>query len=209
VDRKNCEFLGSKGIKVKPSTLSAVDYFTFLRQVRGSLPQTFPAISHEAELFSRKVQDPVAGMLLSTLRKRYPGWTGFDDERLIKEELDYKRAASAHAMELLNRSEFQRLLESAQFDKVIARLEKIGKGKYFLFLAVPKTGDLGVLYQEHLDRASFCRMIFELLHGETDIADRMATYFNYVQENKLPNKWPFVTLLLFLLHPESEIFIKS
>jgi 5-methylcytosine-specific restriction protein B len=193
-------------------TLTADGYRTFnkaaleIRERYTIPPQAFDLVISQ---ISKQANEHPADLLLSALRQRYPKWSGFNDPRLVEEELGYKRAAAAQAQQLLNRSEFRRLLDEKQFDEIISRFEKIGKGKHFLFLAVPKEGDLGILYQEHLDRPSFCAMMFDLLHGEAYIAVRISAYFDYIKANKLPNKWPFVTLCLFLLDPESEIFIKQ
>jgi hypothetical protein len=155
-----------------------------------------------------KQKDSKAEVLLAALASRYPGWTGFDDPRLIEEELDYKRAASARAQDLLNKEEFGRLLAERNFEEILARIEKIGKEKHFLYLSTPKTGDLGILYREDLSKETFSKAVFQLLYDDNSIEERVTRYFEYIKLNKLPNRWTFPTLLLFLLHPETEVLIK-
>lgn len=95
-----------------------------------------------------------------------------------------------------------------EFDEFISRLDAIGKDNNLLYRAVPMSGDLGILYQPNLDKAAFCRAVFDLLHGPDAGHLRLTRYTDFVKATGLPNKWTFPTYFLFICHPESEMFIK-
>lgn len=145
--------------------------------------------------------------VLRLLRQRYPDWSGFSDPRFEEEEIGYKQAAIEKARELLGEERLRSLIEHAEFDEILRRIEQVGRATNLLFMGVPRHGDLGILYHP-LDKGGFCAAVLELLHGEGDGAERLGRYIAYVSEHGLPNRWPFPTYLLFLCHPESEIFIK-
>jgi 5-methylcytosine-specific restriction enzyme B len=146
--------------------------------------------------------------LVSLVRKRFPGWQGFSDERFLKDETNYKRAAAAKAAELLGETALRKLVADQSFDEFIARLEKVGRFTNLLYQAVPTSGDLGVLYQKSLDRPAFCAAVLDLLYGEGPSHFRLDRFASYCKDNGLPNKWTFPTYFLFLLFPDRELFIK-
>jgi 5-methylcytosine-specific restriction protein B len=146
--------------------------------------------------------------LLELVRKRFPGWVSFSDERFVKDEIDYKRRASHRAQEMLNKEELARLIDHEKYDEFITELDKIGHSTNLLWTNVPMSGDLNILYQQNLDKKLFCTNIYELIHGPDEIQERLKRYIDYVREYALPNKWTFPTYFLFLCFPETEIFIK-
>ncbi len=151
----------------------------------------------------RKVQE-----LVALLKRSYPKWTGFNDPDFIKDEITYKRDTIARAQKELSADELKRLLEAGEFDEFISRLDAIGKDNNLLYRVVPMSGDLGILYQPNLDKADFCRAMFDLLHGP-DAGDlRLTRYTDFVKAAGLPNKWTFPTYFLFMCHPETEIIVK-
>jgi len=152
-----------------------------------------------------------ATQLLALLRKRkeYTSWESVEDETFQEEEINYKRAACAEASELLGAVAFGSLIAAESWDEILARLKKIGQKTNLLWLAAPSTGDLAIIENsEALDKPSFCRALYSLLHGSGSIESRLSEYLKYVEENELDNKWTFPTYFMFLLHPSSEMFIK-
>jgi len=148
--------------------------------------------------------------LLRFVNNVYPGWTGFDDERYIKDEVDYKKDIIEYARDLLNREELERLLNQGEFEEIRKRIDKVGKHKYnnLLFRWEPSTGDLNILYQENLDKPEFCKMFFNLLYGDEPSYQSLDNYCRYVRKCGLPDKWTFPTFYLFMVHPDTEMFIK-
>lgn len=146
--------------------------------------------------------------LLTVVRKKYPDWTDFGHPAFRQDEIDYKRAAADTASQLLGKDEFEKLLDSGDFDELTRRVIAVARATNFLFLGVPSQGDLAVLYQEHLDKTTFFTALFDLLHGAGDGPSRLERFLGYVRRNELVNKWTFPTYYLFLLHPDEEMFVK-
>lgn len=155
-----------------------------------------------------KITQDKLNKIIGILNKHYQGWTGFSDRKFIKDETEYKRATIEKSKKELSEEELTSLLDKGEFEEVISRLDKIGKDINLLFLAVPMSGDLNILYQPELDKESFCRALFDLNYGPGESPERLKRYIDYVNENNLPNKWTFPTYFLFVCHPETEMFIK-
>jgi 5-methylcytosine-specific restriction protein B len=142
------------------------------------------------------------------INRQFPEWEGFRDTRFEKDEVAYKLNAASKARDRLNRDELERLIEAANYDEFISRLKMVGQSTNLLYLGVPSAGDLNILFDEGLEKGQFSRQIFELFHGDGEVSERLATYLDWIQRQGLPNNWTFPTYFLFLLYPESELFIK-
>lgn len=146
--------------------------------------------------------------ILRLVQKRFEGWRSVDNQAFVDDEITYKREAASKAQELLSESALSRLLDAGEYDAFIKRLEGVGQSTNLLFLSRPSSGDLSILYQPDLDKAAFCEAVFLLLHNSAPVEDRLGSYFTFVQQQELPQKWTFPTYFLFLLYPDSELFIK-
>lgn len=147
--------------------------------------------------------------LIAFVRTRFPGLTSVLDERFEREETGYKREASALAQKLLNRSDFERLLAAADYVGLERRLRKVAGATNLLYLSSQKSGDLQFLYQEAIPVEQRYRLLFELLHGAGAVEERMAAFLSGVETAGGSVRWPFITYLLFVLYPETEIFFKA
>lgn len=145
---------------------------------------------------------------LRLLGKRYPEWNGFSDGRFLSEETAPKRETASRAGELLAWAALQGLLKRGEYAAFIERVEKAGRMSNLLYRGTPRQGDLGILYSDHLDKASFCEAILDLLYGTDATPARLERYAAYVAGHKLPNRWTFPTYLLSICHPESELFVQ-
>jgi len=146
---------------------------------------------------------------LVELERRYmPEWDGFDYPQFLEEENDYKREAAAFAQEQLAEETLRGLIDAQDWDAIIGRLEKVGQQGNLLFLSAPKTGDLGVLYVENMDKPAYCQQVHDLLHGSGPSEARLDRYVAFCGEHELPCKWTFPTLLLFYLFPATDFFVK-
>jgi hypothetical protein len=85
----------------------------------------------------------------------YEGFSSFTDPHYVENERDYKEATVGKAHEHLSESELRRLIAGEDFEEFVSRLETIGKDSNLLWCAVPRDGDLGILYQENLDKPAF------------------------------------------------------
>ncbi|MCZ2115269.1 MAG: DUF2461 family protein [Anaerolineae bacterium] len=151
---------------------------------------------------------PYISELLELVRVRYPGWSDFNHEQFVADEIDYKREAAAFSREQLAKESLQALLDAGDTDGFIARLKAVANKTNLLYKGTPSTSDLAIINQPDADLRSICEAIFELLHGGGDAADRLGVFFDFVSANELPRSWTFPTYYLFLLYPEREMFIK-
>lgn len=143
--------------------------------------------------------------ILDILRNLHPGWNSFSQPSFAREEVTYKQKTIAKARELLSESEFSRLLQAGEFGEIINRLEVIGRDNNLLWINIPASGDLSILYQPGLDKATFCQAVFDLLYGPGASPMRLERYMAYVIDHGLPNKWTFPTYYLFMVHPDTEL----
>lgn len=146
--------------------------------------------------------------LVALVRGRYPDWEGFDHPAFVADELAPKRALVARAQRELSKGEFRRLLEAADYDTLIERLNQLGKSSNLLWNNVPQQGDLALLHAPHLDKWAFCEQMRQLLYDQRPSPDKLHLFSTYCQAHQLPNRWPLATFFMFLVRPQREIFIK-
>ncbi|MCP4429108.1 MAG: AAA domain-containing protein [Chloroflexi bacterium] len=151
----------------------------------------------------RKLQD-----LIALLKRRYPDWVNFDHPGFVDDEIAYKQATSAKARELLSQTEMDRLIAAGEFEELWNRLVKLCRDNNLLFRRVPSQGDTAVLHHPDLDKASLGTAVRNLLHSDHPSPVRLQTFSDYCAAHELPNKWPFPTYLLFIAHPNQEMFVK-
>ena len=146
--------------------------------------------------------------LIRLVQQRYPDWQGFNHSQFNADEIEYKQASIGKAQKLIHQKALDQLLAEQAYDQIIERLNQLGKDNNLLWRLVPSSGDTAVFYHSNLHAPSFCTQIRNLLYGDRPSPERLQTFSNYLKENNLPNKWPFVTYYLFLCHPQNEIFVK-
>ncbi len=140
------------------------------------------------------------------LEAGFPGLKGFAD-RFRAAETDYKRAASEKAQTWFSRSALETLIRDEP-EALTKRVRDLAGETNLLFLGVPKQGDLALLYADGLNVTELVKQLLELLHGTGDSPARLQRFSDWADERGLPNKWTFPTYLLFLVHPDSEFFVK-
>jgi 5-methylcytosine-specific restriction protein B len=145
--------------------------------------------------------------LRDTLGAGFPGFEGFDDPRFRSVETDYKREASAKAQSWFSRSALEAVIVDEP-EALKQRIKDLAHETNLLFLGVPKAGDLALVHSDELDLEELGRRLLELLHGSGDSPSRLQSFADWVEAEGLPNKWTFPTYLLFLVHPETELFVK-
>jgi hypothetical protein len=111
----------------------------------------------------------------------------------------------------LSEQELGKLIKGKNFREIIERFISVAQSTNLLFLRVPLKGDLSILYKSDIYNSKYSEYaheLFNLLYGTDESETRIESYSNYVQNNKLPNRWTFPTYFLFLFYPDTEIFIK-
>ncbi len=154
------------------------------------------------------IPDHLLQQLLALLRHTYPDWQTFDHPPFIADEIEYKRASAAKAQELLNQPTLDQLIAANDYDEILGRLQKIANDNNLLWRSVPSAGDTAVFQHPNLDPATFSTQIRNLLYGDRPTPGRLQSFIEYATANDLPIRWPFATYYLFLLHPQTDIFIK-
>ncbi len=138
----------------------------------------------------------------------YPDWQGFDTPAFVEDELTYKWEASEKAQQLLGQQEFERLLQENAIEEILQRIKKIGHATNLLYLSTPQTGDLRLIYASSLDKRALVEQVYDLLYGPGDSPDRLQRFVEFLTANKIIPYWTFPTYFLFLIHPETDIFVK-
>jgi len=146
--------------------------------------------------------------LVALVNKRFPNWAGFSDPAFERDEVDYKQQTIDKARQLLSQNELDRLMTDENYEEIMERISKIGKDNNLLWNQVPLRGDLSILYDSNLDKATFSNAFCKLLYGPDPSPERLGHYIQYLKEHKLSNKWTFPTYFLFMCHPDSEMFAK-
>jgi len=157
----------------------------------------------------KKIQSTTK-LLESNIRKKFPGFEGFDDSRFIEEEISYKQRIIRDAQEKLSKENLRQLLDLKNYEQFFEEVRQVGnhKDNNLLYRGTPRTGDLALLNDETLDYKSFAIAFFELIHGEGSGDERLDVFSNWTDSQDLPNKWTFVTYFLFVTNPDQELFIK-
>ncbi|MCA9935492.1 MAG: AAA family ATPase [Ardenticatenaceae bacterium] len=146
--------------------------------------------------------------LIELVRSRYPDWEDCQHPQFVADELDYKRATAVKAQTTLSQTELDRLIAAGEFDEFLARLERVAEDNNLLWRHIPAVGDTAVLQHPDLDKAAYCTQIRNLLYGDRPSAERLQSYSDTLAAQGLPNGWPLPTYLLFMLHPDTEMFVK-
>lgn len=142
-----------------------------------------------------------------TLEAGFPGLETFSDPRFRSKETNYKREASAKAKSWFSRTALEALIADEP-ETLAQRIRDLANATNLLFLGVPRQGDLALVYSDDVEPEELGRRILELLHGAGDTPTRLQSFSDWVEAQGLPNKWTFPTYLLFLVHPETELFVK-
>ena len=145
--------------------------------------------------------------LVRLVESRYPQWVGFGDPRFVKDALSHKPVALAKATAWLNSAALHDLQRADQPDEILAHIQQLAAVTHWLYLNVPKTGDLNLLYQG-INKTELCEAFIELLHGAGDSPTRLARFLDFVSAMGASPQWAFPTCFLALAHPNTDVFIK-
>ena len=123
---------------------------------------------------------------------------------LEKHERRYKQDAHEEFVAQLNKADFERLMASEEWDKLAHRIKKchsinlLSKFELIRFADVLK--DLQA--QKEIGQG-----LYDLLYGEDLLQSRFERYASILEGYEC-DKWPIITLPLFLRFPEEHMFIK-
>ncbi len=119
-------------------------------------------------------------------------------------ERDYKVKASQKFLADLSESEFKRLIENELWEEVAGRIKKCHALNLLSKFETIKFGDV---LKERSAQQHIAKGLFELLYGQDDLQIRFEKYVICLAEFEC-DKWPIITLPLFLCFPVDNVFIK-
>lgn len=127
---------------------------------------------------------------------------GFDDALYRKQERDDKVEASQLARSLLSIASF----DGQENDELVAAVKTVINKTNLIQGSFEKPKFLDAL-QDPQNTPTFLAQIRRLLHGDADASSRLASFSDYLHTLGL-RKWTYGTYLLFLMEPESNLFVK-
>ena len=93
-----------------------------------------------------ELDDAVVQHMLQLVRYRFPAWDGFDMPAFLKDEVNYKQETADKLRSLLGKEILDNLLRQEAYDEIIDRAVKVAQSSNLLYLSVPLTSDIGILY---------------------------------------------------------------
>ncbi len=142
--------------------------------------------------------------------RHFPG--GFDGEKYLEWERDYKWEAHERWEAALGREEFRRLLRRKEFAEIGSRAVRVEQQtRHSMIFSFEKMALRDALKTEEGARL-FAEGLYDFLHGAGSEQKRFERWVETVAA--LPRKqtrvltWPVVTVFGFLAAPERHIFLK-
>lgn len=119
-------------------------------------------------------------------------------------ERQYKQQAHENFVSLLNQNDFKELMDSEQWDELADRIKKCHSLNLLSKFEVIRFSDVLKDLQAQQDIG---QGLYSLLYGNTPMQDRFKSYAAVLEAYEC-NKWPIITLPLFLRFPTEHMFIK-
>src|SRR5262245_35696286 len=146
-------------------------------------------------------------ILLALLKRRYPRWSGFSDQRFARDTAAL-RPDTLEGVELLNEAGLRQLALERRWEEIIGRIDFVVRSAANSSPNGPDLHELDRLHEKHFKKAAFCEAIIELMFGEGDSHARLQRYAERAEAKQFPTGWTMPTLLLILVHPFTDCFIK-
>jgi hypothetical protein len=140
----------------------------------------------------------------------FPG--GFQDEKYLDWERDYKWEAHQHWEDLLGREQFRTLLRGRQFGEIAARAVKVEqRARHSMLFSFEKMA-LRDAVASDAGSQTFSEGLYKFLYGDREAEYRFGKWVEAIAA--LPRRqtrvltWPMVTVWGFLAQPRVHIFFK-
>jgi len=137
---------------------------------------------------------------------------GFRDETYLAWERDYKWETHQRWQEVLDKTEFRRLLSKREYAEIAARAVRTEqRSRHSMIFSFEKMALRDAIKSAAGARA-FATGLYEFLHGDGSDEARFVTWCETVAA--LPRKqtrvltWPLVTVFGFIAQPDRHIFLK-
>ena len=130
---------------------------------------------------------------------------GFQDERFLDLERDYKVVAHELARDLLSREAMSRSIAAGEHEEVCRGALQIVNKTNLMFPNEKMALRDGL--RDPQAQQAFVERLHDLLHGDGDLHPRFEAFANFLIGIGA-GKWPTTTYLPFILHPEQHMFVK-
>ncbi len=138
---------------------------------------------------------------LNTLIQRFVDRYGtFSSADYLKDERDYKLAASQKLRDLLSRERMSNYIASGNWEEAKEDIKRAMWGNNL-------TNQWDVIAIIEAPAEALTRALFDLLHGGGPFEPRFASWVN-VLTHRTPGVWPSATYFLMLHNPDSDIYVK-
>ncbi len=146
--------------------------------------------------------------LLTLLKRRYPRWSGFSDQRFSR-DAEALRPDALEGVELLNEASLRQLAEERRWDEVIGRIDFVGRSAHSASDNAPAIAELDALHSAELDKPAFCAAVIELMFGDGDSPARLQRFADQATASHFPEGWSLPTFLLMLVHPFTDCLVQT
>lgn len=133
----------------------------------------------------------------------YPG--GFQGDRYMSEEREYKDAASAKARELLDKKALAGMLKKKEYADIVAQTLQVLNATNLVFPNEKMALRDGLANE--MDQIEFCEALNSLLHGAEEPSQRFSNFVSALDDMSA-TKWTTATYFSFLCNPDSQMFVK-
>lgn len=130
---------------------------------------------------------------------------GFYGDRFAKEEREYKVQAHQLAQQILSKSELARVLTAHEYDEVCRRALRVANKTNLIFPNEKMALKDGL--KPPANQQAFATALVQLLYGDDDLQPRFERYAAML-EGIGAAKWTIATYFLFIVSPETYMFLK-
>ena len=120
-------------------------------------------------------------------------------------ERDYKIEAHELMLRLLNKSEYDKMLESEEYEEICSRALKIVNKTNLIFPNEKMALKDGLKSAEN--KKMFAVSLFQLLYGQSELSERFSIFAATLYSIEAA-KWTTQTYFLFITYPDKYIFMK-
>jgi len=140
---------------------------------------------------------------ISYFLKEFPG--GFSGERYHDWERDYKDEGHELAIELLNKTDLEKLLSEENYQEITVRALKVVNKLNLIFPNEKMALKDGLKSEEAQEK--FSKSLYALLYGRDELEHRFEGWIQMLDSIGAA-KWTIATYFLFVVHPDKYMFIK-
>ncbi|MFN0117351.1 MAG: McrB family protein [Elusimicrobiota bacterium] len=137
----------------------------------------------------------------------YPKWSGFCDERFVRDELSLKQDSIWKARELLNQPSLLALKKEGRYSEILDRFHFVGRSNADFTQNMPSDNDLFFLRRSNIEIPSVANAFYELVYGEEKSHLRIEQFQRVLAQQGIESSWTVATYFLVLCSPSQEFYV--